>query len=120
MNESKGIALYHIIKSNENFNTAVNHIFQLIRTAQEKHPNKPRLVYIDIEGHKNSKGGFDTDMLEFQTEFACGFLMQYITELSIPLVEGKLRNNKGQINDIPDVIQIVDKDALDEIASTKE
>lgn len=46
--------------------------------------------------------------------------MQYITELSIPLVEGKLRNNKGQINDIPDVIQIVDKDALDEIASTKE
>ena len=59
-------------------------------------------------------------MLEFQTEFACGFLMQYITELSIPLAEGKLRNNKGQINDIPDRIQIVDKDALDETASTKE
>ncbi len=120
MNKSKGIALYHVIKPNENLNTAVDHIFQLIRTAQEKEPNKPRYVYIDIEGHKNSNGGFDKDMYEFQTQFAYGFLMQYITELSIPLAEGKLRNSKDQINDIPDMIQIVDRESLDEVAITKE
>ena len=60
----KAIALYHRIMKRENFETAAQDLFQLLVNAQKREPNKPRILYVDIDGHRNEAGGFDRDMLE--------------------------------------------------------
>lgn len=60
----KAIALYHRIMKRENFETAAQDLFQLLVNAQKREPNKPRILYVDIDGHRNGAGGFDRDMLE--------------------------------------------------------
>jgi hypothetical protein len=79
----------------------------LVRDAQERAPGQKRLLYLDIEGHRNSEGGFDADMLELQKEFLIGFLAQFLTEISAPLV--KAENAKPQDNDIPPQLLIEDQ-----------
>ncbi|MUT65955.1 hypothetical protein GOM71_08420 [Paenibacillus sp. NEAU-GSW1] len=59
---------------------------------------------MDIEGHKNKDGGFDHDMFELQKDFILSFLMQFISEVSMPLGRYK---NENQKNDIPIGINIV-------------
>lgn len=83
-------------------------ILKLIRDAQEEYPNKPRAVYLDIEGHRNEQGGFDADTYELQTKFAMEFLLPFVTDLHIPLIS--LTNTKDQDNEIPDVLEISVKD----------
>jgi hypothetical protein len=80
-------------------------LFTLIKDAQDKCPNEKRVIYLDIEGHKNKQGGYDHDMFELQKDFILGFLMDYISEVSMPL--GRFKNNKKQINDIPEKLNII-------------
>jgi len=83
--ESDSVALYHCIGPAETFETSSRAIFKLIQEAQRLHPDKKRMLYVDIEGHRNTKGGFDDDMLEFQKEFLIGFLLRFLTKLTGPL-----------------------------------
>lgn len=101
----KGVALYHVVFSYENFNVSAQILFGLLKNAQEKYPDIPRYLYLDIEGHRNLKGGFDDDMFELQKEFMLGFLMCYFTEINIPL--GKFVNKKCQLNEVPEILEIV-------------
>ncbi|KAF6615297.1 HNH endonuclease, partial [Paenibacillus sp. EKM208P] len=47
----------------------------------------------------------DHDMRELQKDFSLGFLMQYFTSIHMPLVS--VENNKLQINDVPEEINII-------------
>lgn len=105
--KEKSIALYHRIMQRENFESAAKYLFGLLLYAQKKEPNKPRILYVDIEGHINSKGAFDSDMFELQNEFGLGFLLPYFTEVHFPLISA--RNQKEQLNDIPPKLEILDK-----------
>jgi len=94
--KSKSIALYHIVFKDEDFKTAANHLYEIVKHAQAEGPNQGRVLFLDIEGHRNKKGGFDRDMFELQKEFIIGFLIQFLTEVHTPLyhlINPRLQNN---------------------------
>jgi hypothetical protein len=101
----KGIAIYHVVYREEGFEQAARMLFELVRRAEQTHPGKPRMLFLDIEGHRNEKGGYDHDMLELQTDFILGFLMPFLTEASMPL-PGHVKNSKPQRSDLPDELNI--------------
>ncbi len=103
---SKGVALYHAVFEEEGFEATIDHIHQLVKTSQEKNPNRKRFFYLDIDGHKNENGGYDHDMYELQRHFLLGFLLPYLTEIHMPL--GSFRNSKAQRNDFPEEINIIE------------
>ena len=53
-NNNKKIAIYHLVNKEENFIDAANDLFKLTRSAQIKEPNKERILYLDIEGHRKT------------------------------------------------------------------
>ena len=93
------IALYHRVFRRENFETAANDLMGLLYTAQEKQPNEPRVLYVDIDGHKNEVGGFDDDMVELQLDFGVKVLLQFVEELHFPMYA--IKNPKEQKNNSP-------------------
>ena len=104
---SKGVALYHAVFEEENFEDSVYHIHRLLKSAQDTSPNKKRFLYIDIYGHRNETGGFDHDMYELQRYFLLGFIAPYLTEIHLPL--GVIKNKKVQKNNVPETIEIIEK-----------
>lgn len=103
-----GIAIYHVVFADENFETAASVLFRLVSGAQKAHPNRRRYLYLDIDGHRNEEGGFDSDMFELQKHFLIGFLGGYLTELSTPLIH--VRNEKLQRNDVPSELKFLRED----------
>lgn len=108
MAEREGSVIYHCVRADDDFDTAAQSLFGLVRRAQEVDPGGPRYLCLDIEGHRNSKGGFDSDMFELCGEFLLGFLMRYLTEATTPL--GRYSNSKPQDDDIPQTLQITPPD----------
>lgn len=97
------VAIYHVMRAREGFEETAEKLVDLVRHAQQNHPGKPRALFLDIEGHRNKAGGYDHDALELQKEFCLGFLMDYLTELHVPLIEGKRTDARGpQRDDLPD------------------
>lgn len=116
--EEKMIAIYHRIMKRENFETAANDIYNLIKHEQEVDPDKPRKLYLDIDGHRNDDGGFDEDMFELVSNFLLGFMGKYLTEISCPIYS--VINPDKQVNDIPPKLFIKNKknlrdDSLDKL-----
>jgi hypothetical protein len=103
----KSVAIYHAVRAHEGFEKAAQTIFELVREAQRKQPGRPRVIYLDIEGHRNNQGGFDTDMLELQQEFLIGFLGDYVTELVLPLI--RVANKRPQNDEVPDRLGIQER-----------
>jgi cellulose biosynthesis protein BcsQ len=93
-----------VAKGNEDYNVAAQDLFTLVRDAQGKYPNQERVLYLDIDEHRNSANGFDADMLELQKHYMVGILGKYLTEVHMPL--GAFKTN-SQDNDIPDVLTIL-------------
>lgn len=106
------VAIYHVVYGNEGFQQAARVLFELVQRAQQLEPDKNRNLYLDIEGHRNTKGGFDADMLELQKEFLVGFLAPFLSEIHSPLIS--LKNSKPQNNDIPPAIIIQDAEIEDQ------
>jgi hypothetical protein len=96
--------IYHRVFATENFEDAATKIWQLLRRAQDLCPGAPRHLYLDIEGHRNSKGGFDEDMYELQTNFLLGAIGRYIEAAHMPLAS--VRMPAPQSNDMPDELRI--------------
>ena len=76
----------------------------MVRSAAERYPGKPRRLYLDIEGHRNSAGGFDADMQELQRGFVLGFLSPYLSYVSMPLVTAERR--EPQRDEVPNELVI--------------
>ncbi len=91
--------IYHVVYPYEGFAESARTLFRLVRRAQAVKPGKNRKLFLDIEGHRNSDGGFDADMLELQNAFLLGFLAPFLSEVRCPLVA--LRNPGPQDDDIP-------------------
>jgi len=106
MLKNKGIAIYHVVYEHEDFETSANILVKLLQNAQKQFPNHKRHLYLDIEGHRNKSGGFDHDILELQKEFALGFLLQFFTQIHLPLIS--VKNSKLQRNDVPAEFEIFD------------
>lgn len=104
---SKGILLYHVVFEEEDFEDSVYHIHRLVKSSQDKFPNQKRLLFLDIDSHKNENGVFDHDMYELQRHFLLGFLAPYLTEIHMPL--GVIKNKKAQKNDVSEKIEIFEK-----------
>lgn len=102
------IILYHRVMRRENFEKAAKDLFDLLRIAQVKSPNINRILYVDIDDHKNSKGGFDHDMFELQQDFGVGFLGKFFSEVHFPLID--FINPNPQCNDIPADLSIFSPD----------
>lgn len=101
---SNKVALYHRVMRRENFEKAAKDIFDLLKSAQVKCPNMTRVLYVDIDGHKNHQEGFDRDMFKLQKDFGVGFLGKFFSEVHFPLID--FINPKPQCNDIPDKLDV--------------
>ena len=110
--DKDGIAIYHIIYKNEDFETASQDLFKLTHTAQQKYPNKKRRLYLDIEGHRLKDGAFDQDMFELQYNFILQNLFHYYSEIHIPLISAK--NKYKQLENLPDELKILKAGELPE------
>lgn len=91
-------ALYHVVYENESCQDAKQILIDMVRGAQAKHPEKPRSLFLDIDGHRNSAGGWDSEAEELQY-WVIGRLLPYLTLASTPLV--KVENSKDQQDTIP-------------------
>ena len=81
--DQAGVALYHRVMRWENFEKAAKDLVSLVYAAEKKEPGKPRILYLDIDGHRNAQNGFDVDMLELQKEFGLNFLLPFLTEIHL-------------------------------------
>lgn len=104
----RAIAIVHDMKVHEDFEMCAQRLFLMVKACQEKYPGKRRTLYLSIQGHRNSLGGFDADAHEILTEYMLGFLMHYLSEATTPTY--KVTNPRGQKNDVPDELSIADPD----------
>jgi len=103
--DDKAVALYHVVYAEEGFDEAAQALFSLVQIAEQKEPGKDRILYLDIDGHRNPEGGFDAEMLELQNEFLLGFLGSYLSEINTPLMS--VKNKESQRNDVPPALDIL-------------
>ena len=75
------VAIYHVVYRHETFEDAALALFKLVQEAQRLQPGKTRKLFLDIEGHRDSQGAFDRDMLELQKEFLSCVLAQFLSEI---------------------------------------
>ncbi len=105
MNFDNTVSLYQVVEGEDTFETAVQHLFRLVQDAQTQFPNWPRVLYLDIRGHRNEQGRFEPDFFEFQQEFLFGIIAPFVTAFETPLT-GAMLNPNPQRNDIPDRLRI--------------
>ena len=105
MNFDNTVAVYHIVRETDTFEEAARETMALLRVAQERYPDWPRTLYLDIEGHRGERHGFDDDFFEFQQELVFSTVAHFVTAFETPLT-GPLLNPAAQRNDVPDELVI--------------
>lgn len=102
--KGKPLALYHDMAVYENLERCAPRIFEIIHKAQKVAPNAPRILYFNVQGHRNSKNGYDRDAWEMIHHFLPDTALPYLTELHTPLYTAK--NPHRQNNAVPAEMQI--------------
>lgn len=97
--------IYHDMAVYEDFERCANRLFEMVRDCAHTFPGKPRVLVLDVQGHRNEAGGFDHDSYELMREFIPTMLLPYLTEVSTPL--WRFRNKSPQRDDVPNVITFV-------------
>jgi hypothetical protein len=92
----KAIMLYDVMKQGEDYEGSIERAVGIVRHAMKQFPGKPRIFALDIEGHRNSEGGWDRDALDYQYAII-DMLGPWLTEYRLPLVRAK--NRKPQRKD---------------------
>ncbi len=105
--DDRGSAIYHVVYSHEAFEESAQTLFRLVRRAQELRPDKKRMLFLDIEGHRDRDGSFDADMIELQEEFLLGFLGRFLSEIRCPLYVAT--NPEPQDNEVPPELIVRDE-----------
>lgn len=98
-----GVFLYHDMRKHDDFGTTAQALFDLVQCTARKYPGKPRHLYLDIEDHRNSAGGYDADACEILGNFMQEFLGQYLSRF--PTIGARMRN-PNQSEDIPETLTI--------------
>lgn len=104
MNFDNTVSLYHVVAAHETFEDAAQALFALVKDAQARFPDWPRLLYLDIDGHLDVLGRFEPDFVELQQEFLFSVVGPFVTALDTPLVSAL--NPERQRNDLPDRLAI--------------
>jgi len=104
MNFDNTVSVYHVVEQEDDFDHAAQDVFTLLKEAQTRFPDWPRVLYLDIEGHLDALGRFEDDVVELQQEFLIASLGRYFTALDMPLVS--VLNPDPQQNDVPDELKI--------------
>jgi hypothetical protein len=99
------VSIYHIIREEDSFDRAAGDTFALVKKAQEQFPDRPRILYLDIEGHGGAGLRFNEDFVEFQQELFFSTMAVFLTAFDLPLT-GPLVNPDIQRNDLPDELVI--------------
>ncbi|MGI5504567.1 hypothetical protein [Lentzea sp. CA-135723] len=60
----RAVSLYHLTTIEEDFSRSAQRLLEIAQFAQRESPGARRLLHIDIDGHRNSAGGFDRDAYE--------------------------------------------------------
>jgi hypothetical protein len=105
MNFDNTVSIYQKVLADETFDHAVTEAFGYIREAQLSYPDWPRIFYLEIEGHKGDRHGYDDDFFEFQQEFWFSTIAHFVYAFETPLTGG-LVNPQPQRNDLPDQLVI--------------
>ena len=105
MREDHVVLLQHRVTAEDDFERAVDDVFTLAKTAQDRHPGAIRSLVLTIEGHVGERVGFDADFFEFQQEFMLGAIGKFFTWIEMPLT-GKLGNPAPQEDDLPDGLRL--------------
>ena len=105
MNFDNTVAIYHVVQAADGFYQAARAVFGVVKEAQERFPDWPRVLYLDIIGHTDPRHGFENDFVEFQQEFWFSAIAPFLTSFELPLT-GALINPDPQRNDLPDELVI--------------
>ena len=103
MNFDNTVSIYHIINATEGFHQWAQDIFRVLCKAQERFPDWPRMLYLDITGQSADH----EDLIEFQQEFWFSTIAPFLTGFDLPLT-GPLLNPTRQRNELPDKLVISD------------
>ena len=101
------VALYHVVGAGETFEAAAQAVMALVREAQDRYPDWPRVFYLDVAGHEGEAAGFDADFYEFQQDFWFSAVAPFVQAFETPLTGG-LVNPDTQRNDVPHRLTIGD------------
>jgi hypothetical protein len=105
MNFDNTVAIYHVVAAEDDFYRAAREVFGALKEAQDRFPDWPRMLYLDITGHTDPRHGFEDDFVEFQQEFWFSAIAPFLTGFDLPLT-GPLINPDPQRNDLPDELVI--------------
>lgn len=105
MNFDNTVGIYHIVQPEDAFGQAAQEVFAYLKEAQARFPDWPRILYLDIVGHKGPRYGYDEDFFEFQQDFFFATFAHFVTAFETPLTGG-LINPNPQRNDLPDELVI--------------
>ena len=105
MNFDNSVSLYHVVPAGSTFEETTQEMFAMLKEAQERFPDWPRVFYLDIQGHLDEQGRFEDDFVELQQEFLFSVLAPFLTGLETPLT-GPLINPEPQRNDLPDKLAL--------------
>ena len=104
----KVVKICHTIMENDSIKSAAKDLLKLLSNTQKQKPNKPRILYININGHRNKAGGYDQEMYKLQMEYGRKFLIQFFEEIHFPLYS--MKNVSYQNNDIPEKLKLEEND----------
>jgi hypothetical protein len=98
VDKAKHVAIYHAVLEGESCQKARQDLTDMVRDAEAKNPGKPRALFLDIDGHRNSAGGWDNEAEELQY-WVLDRLLPFLTEATVPMV--KVENGSAQDNLVP-------------------
>ena len=104
MNFDNTVSIYYVVAEDEDFEQAAQGVFSQLRECQERFPDWPRVLYLDVNGHLDQLGRFEPDFVELQQEFLIAALGRFFTALDMPLLS--VLNPDPQHNDVPDRLEI--------------
>jgi hypothetical protein len=105
----RSVAIYHEMRADDDFLNAAQALYQTVQLACTKYPGRPRILFLDIQGHRNDEGGYDQDAYELQSRYLAKTLMPFLTQAHTPLLTAEkqyLTNPKPQRDDIDDKLTI--------------
>ncbi len=105
MNFDNSVSIYLVVSAADSFDSAAQAAFSIIQEAEDRYPGWPRIMYLDIEGHRNARGDCEDTFVEFQQEFWFSAIAPFLTAFELPLTGG-LINYRPQRNDLPDGLYI--------------
>ncbi len=94
------VAVYHVVGPDDGFETAARALMARLRDAQDRFPDWPRTLYLDLVGHDGDAAGFTPEMYELQQDFLFSSVAPFVAALETP-VTGGLVNPDPQRNDVP-------------------